>query len=230
MPLAKLRLRIFKGLVLFGFSFLCFSCSMAHRPLASNGPSLPDASDTNIHERGSGDDKKLEQNWADLKFELVQRDKRLNTLEEKVRRLEQNVESLESKGTIEKSEPAQPSRKYQKTRELLLKGDALSAARGFETFAKDYPDHSLADNALYWLGECYYFLGQYKKAVQEFSRLIKTYPKAEKVPDALLKIGYAYLSMDDMKQTDFFLKQVLKKYPFSPAADKAQEKLKTIAP
>ena len=50
-----------------------------------------------------------------------------------------------------------------------------------------HPDHSLADNAMYWLGECHYSSGQYAKAVTVFKKLVKAYPKAEKVPDALLK-------------------------------------------
>ena len=35
-----------------------------------------------------------------------------------------------------------------------------------------HPDHSLADNAMYWLGECHYSSGQYAKAVTVFKKLV----------------------------------------------------------
>ena len=77
------------------------------------------------------------------------------------------------------------------------------------------PEHGLADNALYWLGECNYTQGRYNKAITVFKALVQTYPKAEKVPDALLKTGYAYLCEDDVNRASHFLTLVIKKYPFS---------------
>ncbi len=153
------------------------------------------------------------------------------TLEEKIVLLENKVITLETQVagqknivyTVEYSDPAQL---YKEARTLLLAHDIDNAADLFSTFAKKHPDHALADNAMYWLGECHYTTGDYKTAVTVFKDLVKTYPKAEKVPDAMLKTGYAYLSMDDVNRASHFLTQVIKKYPFSPAAEKAQVKLK----
>jgi len=157
----------------------------------------------------------------------------MDQLQNKIGVLEEKIDSLESQVagqkkvvyTIEYSDPAQL---YQKARTLLLENDTNNAADLFSTFAKEHPDHSLADNALYWLGECHYSQGRYEKAISIFKDLVKQYPKAEKVPDALLKTGYAYLSLDDVNRASHFLKQVIKKYPFSPAAEKAQAKLTTF--
>ncbi|WP_161626897.1 tol-pal system protein YbgF [Desulfospira joergensenii] len=161
------------------------------------------------------------------------KDKTISELEEKIHGLELKVRDLEKliaqkKPAVIQLEYIEPVQLYQKARNLLLEGDAVNAAQLFQSFADHHPNHSLADNALYWLGECYYSLGRYTKAVEEFKNLVKTYPKAEKVPDALLKIGYSFLSMDDINRAGHFLKQVLKKYPFSPAAEKAEIKLKSI--
>lgn len=164
-------------------------------------------------------------------MEEMNKEEDMSDLQDKVTQLENKVTNLETKVadqkkviyTIEYSDPAQL---YQKARTLLLTGDTDNASDLFATFAKAHPDHALADNALYWLGECHYSLGRYQKAIIVFKDLVKTYPKAEKVPDALLKIGYAYLSLDDINRANHFLKLVLKKYPFSPAGEKAQEKLK----
>lgn len=155
----------------------------------------------------------------------------MSDLQDKVNQLENKVADLETQVaeqkkviyTIEYSDPAQL---YQKARTLLLAGETDNAADLFSTFVKAHPDHALADNAMYWLGECHYSLGRYQKAIIVFKALVKNYPKGAKVPDALLKTGYAYLSLDDINRANYFLKLVLKKYPFSPAGEKAQDKLK----
>ena len=157
----------------------------------------------------------------------------LTALESKIHTLEDKVSTLETqvagqKKIIYAMEYSDPVQLYQKARSLLLENDQDSAADLFATFAKQHPEHGLADNALYWLGECHYTKGRYDKAVEVFKQLVNTYPKAEKVPDALLKTGYAYLSMDDVNRASHFLKLVIKKYPFSPAAEKAEAKLSTF--
>ena len=158
------------------------------------------------------------------------KDAQIENLEEKIVLLEDKVSILESQVagqkkvvyTVEYSDPAQL---YQKARGLLIEKKYTDAADLFTTFAKKHPDHALADNSLYWLGECHYTTGQYDKSIAVFKELLKTYPKAQKVPDALLKTGYAYISLDDVNRASHYLKLVVKKHPFSLAAEKAEKKL-----
>jgi len=158
------------------------------------------------------------------------KDAQIDSLQEKIVLLEGKVKTLESRMagqkkiiyTIEYSDPAQL---YKEARTLLLAKDLENASDLFATFAKKHPDHALADNAVYWVGECHYTSGHYQEAINVFKGLVKSYPKAEKVPDALLKTGYAYISLDDSNRASHYLKLVLKKHPFSPAAEKAQIKL-----
>ena len=162
---------------------------------------------------------------------VIQESKTIINLEDKILLLEKKITGLENQLENQKLVNfkilyTQPSQLYQKARTLLLEGDLINAAQLFKTFTKKHSKHSLADNAMYWLGECHYSSGHYDKAIKVFKGLIDKYPKAEKVPDALLKTGYSYLSMDDINRAQYFMKKVLKKYPFSPAAEKAQEKLK----
>ncbi len=168
---------------------------------------------------------------ADLNAQLIQRDDIILGLENKVQSLEEQVRLLENENRECQKKNFQtdpPAKMYQKARNLLLENNFIQAGQIFKTLARRFPKHSLADNALYWLGECYYSLGQYQKAIDVFKDLIHRYPKAEKVPDALLKTGYSFLSMDDANRAGHFLKQVIKRYPFSSAAEKAQEKLGLI--
>jgi len=102
------------------------------------------------------------------------------------------------------------------------------AASVFQSIAENYPGHDLADNALYWTGECFYAVKDYKGAIGAFKKVIKNYPDGSKVPDSLLKIGYAYLALKDPVNARSFLKKVVKQYPFTPAGTKAGEMLKKI--
>ncbi len=215
---------------IFKSCFLClccltlFSCSAFDFLKKGPDPVAPEAStQSNVEEKKDTSDA--------LKKELKTTNQSILALEDEILLLGKKITGLEDQLSTQKPVVYQvaytgPAQLYQKARSLLLEGDSTHAAQVFKTFVAQYPDHSLADNAMYWLGECHYSSGQYAKAVTVFKNLVNAYPKAEKVPDALLKTGYSYLSMDDTNRAHHYLKSVLTQYPFSPAAEKAQEKLK----
>ncbi len=124
--------------------------------------------------------------------------------------------------------PNDPETLYTKGRSLLLENNLDEAEKLFRHFSEKYPNHTLAINALYWTGECRYSLHDYNEAVVIFKNLVQKYPKGVKVPAALLKTAYAYLSMDDTDKAHHYLKSVIKQYPFSPAGEKAAQKLKSF--
>lgn len=163
------------------------------------------------------------QDQKNLKKEINDKTVTIKKLQDTIVTLEEKISVLEKKNSSDSDLP--PSVLYKKARNLFIEDSYTTAASLFAQFEKKYPEHDLADNAAYWLGECYYSMAEHEKAVIVFKRLTTQYPKSEKVPDALLKTGYSYLSLDDANRAHHYLKQVLKKYPFSPAAEKAQEKL-----
>ena len=98
----------------------------------------------------------------------------------------------------------------------------------FKSFYQRYPDHELADNAQYWLGEIYYDREDYPNAILAFKEVVTRHVEENKAPDALLKIGYAYIALDDPANARVFLKRVIKNYPFGESEAKARAKLKEI--
>ncbi len=110
----------------------------------------------------------------------------------------------------------------------LRAGDYAQASRDFRSFTQKYPDHPLAPNAWYWLGESYYVTTNYPVALESFQKLLNLFPQSDKAPDALLKVGYSQL---ELKQTDAArstLTEVTTKYPGSKAASLAQERLQRL--
>ena len=61
--------------------------------------------------------------------------------------------------------------------------------RGFRTFVQRNPQHALAGNAQYWLGETYYARRDYQNAMTAFAEGYKAYKTSPKGPDNLLKLG-----------------------------------------
>ena len=58
---------------------------------------------------------------------------------------------------------------YNDAFKLLQDGDYVGAERGFKTFVQRYPQHVLAGNAEYWLGETYYARRDYQSAATAFA-------------------------------------------------------------
>jgi len=78
---------------------------------------------------------------------------------------------------------------YNDAFKLLQDGDYAGAERGFKTFVQRYPQHVLAGNAEYWLGETYYARRDYQSAMTSFAEGYKVYKTSPKGPDNLLKLG-----------------------------------------
>jgi tol-pal system protein YbgF len=121
-----------------------------------------------------------------------------------------------------------PEEAYNKASELFKKGDIAGAKGEFKRFLEVYPKSKLAENAHYWLGECYFSEKKYDEAILEFDEVIKNYPKGNKVPDALFRQGMAFLGMNDTTNAKLIFKEVIKRFPKSDQAKRASKKLKEI--
>jgi TolA-binding protein len=91
--------------------------------------------------------------------------------------------------------PMSPEQAYQAAYADYTKGNFPLAVMGFEEFVKRNSQSDLADNALYWVGECHYAQRQFEEAIEVFDRILKEYPEGDKIPAVLLKKGYAYMEL-----------------------------------
>jgi len=111
----------------------------------------------------------------------------------------------------------------------LLKAQKYDEAiRGFRSQLDQYPQGSFADNAWYWLGECYYIKHDLDKSAQSFQSLLSRFPASPKVPDATLKLGVVYLDQKKNADGKAMLRKVLQDYPNSNAAALARARLDQI--
>jgi len=100
------------------------------------------------------------------------------------------------------------------------------AMDGFKDFLKRFRKSDRADNAQFWIGECYMALKQYEQAILAYQEVIKKYPKGNKVPNAMLRQAIAFLEIKDKTSSKLLLKKIIKKYPKSAEAKIARNKLR----
>jgi tol-pal system protein YbgF len=106
---------------------------------------------------------------------------------------------------------------------------SYSLARSeFEEYLRRFPESDLADNAQYWVGECYFAEGKYDQAADAFRKVIDRYPTGNKVPRAMLKAGYAYLQLGRDSNAKEMFQQVVDAYPLSSEADQAKIKIRSL--
>lgn len=123
------------------------------------------------------------------------------------------------------SRPSEPAQLYGSAHEDYLRGNFDLAVQGFRDYLSRYPGTDLSDNALYWIGECYYSKRQFREAIDSFTELLNNYKTSDKAAAALLKKGLAYLEAGDRAQAVINLQYVLYEHPGTPEAKRSKDEL-----
>ena len=110
-----------------------------------------------------------------------------------------------------------PEARYEHAFKLLQKAEYDKAERALAAFVKAHPDHALASNAQYWLGETHYVRENYEQAAAAFAKGYKTYPKGQKAPANLLKLGITLGALERTEDACGIFDELLSQFPDAPA-------------
>ncbi len=100
----------------------------------------------------------------------------------------------------------------------MVKNRKYDAAQvEFEAFLRDYPNHALAGNAKYWLGETHYVRGNFESSARIFAEGYQQYPKGSKAADNLLKLGLSLDALGKRSDACIALQQLKKENPAGAA-------------
>jgi len=110
-----------------------------------------------------------------------------------------------------------------------LKGNFDLAVEGFRMYKDQFSDSPLADNALYWIGECYYSQRKFDDAINMFNELILVYPQGDKVAAAYLKKGMSFAETGKKEEAMAAYKLLIAKFPVEEETRIAQQKIKELA-
>jgi len=132
---------------------------------------------------------------------------------------------LASTRTVRQRPKARPLDLYETALAALRAHEHERALAGFRRFVALHPRHDYADNAQYWMGECFYDQGDYAHAAEEFRRVVERYPHGNKVPDAMLKLGFSLAADGDPAGATKVLASLVKSFPRNQAARLASQRL-----
>ncbi len=188
----------------------------------------------------------------ELKAELAKRDSEIVEYKKRIRDLQAKLAELEVKvstqpteapatvgGKVELTYPGVPAEApkiemtekefrtyYNRGLTNFRNRKYENAIAYFDTLLRSTVETNLKINAAYWIGESYFGLKQYEKAIEYFNYVAQT--KSSKTPDALYMLGRCYAALGKIKEAKEYMNRVLKEYPESPVAKKAKSRLERL--
>jgi TolA-binding protein len=148
----------------------------------------------------------------------------------------------QSAGARPSTNALQPQDIYQAAYIDFSKGSYALAMAGFREFLRRFPEHQLAGNAQYWIGESHFSLAragsnagqadkatqELEQAVQEFRKVVANYPRGEKAPTALYKEALALIELKQPALAQQRLEYLVANFPQAEETPMARERLAAI--
>lgn len=166
------------------------------------------------------------------RFDLLTRMERLEN------RMEGQGEAEGTAGTLSSRErgagsvastitPAQYQELYQQAYDTYNQKEYQQAIPEFTKVIEADPNGDLSDNAQYWIGECYYGMSNFNRAIVEFEKVF-TFKNSNKDDDAQLKLGLCYLNLGQRQKAREEFQRLVDFYPNSEYRQKATEYLQQL--
>lgn len=106
-----------------------------------------------------------------------------------------------------------------------FKHDYLEAIQEFRVLIEREPDGAYADNAQYWIGECFYSLEDFESAITEFDKVFD-FSENNKSDHALFKIALSYQQLGRYLKAREHMERFMREYPDSELAKQANNFLR----
>lgn len=168
-----------------------------------------------------------------LKNEIAVRDQEIDDLKEQVQRNEKAIAQFSRgvagqyagiDGAFSSINASNFKQLYQNALQKHYNRQYEEAIREFSLLLKAMPQHTLASNCQYWIGESYNAMGDYRDAIDAFSAVLN-YGSSYKYDDALIMNGLIYMKLGNKSSARENFQQLVSKYPDSEYAPKAMRYL-----
>jgi tol-pal system protein YbgF len=117
---------------------------------------------------------------------------------------------------------------YARALASLNAGNYPASIAAFEVFLQRHAEHSLADNARYWMGQAYFLLRDYARALEFFEKVSAEIADVGKAADTWLKRGLCELELERLPAAKRSFETVASRYPDSAAAPLARQALSRL--
>ena len=121
-----------------------------------------------------------------------------------------------------------PQRLYTTALADFTGGQWALCIQGFNTYLQSFSRTDLADDAQYYIGDCYQQDGKFTEAIDAYNRVISNYPKGDRVPDAYYKRGIALSQLGQTDRARESFETLMKLYPEHDMGRMAKQQLDRI--
>lgn len=118
-----------------------------------------------------------------------------------------------------------PQRLYNTSLADFTAGQWALCIEGFNSYLSNFSRTDLADDAQWYIGECYHQNGKFTEAIDAYNRVISNYPKGDRVPDAYYKRGIALSASGQADRAIESFETLMKQYPEHDTARLAKQQL-----
>ena len=125
-------------------------------------------------------------------------------------------------------EGGDPQELYDASLGALRRGSVGTARAGFEEFLRTAPQHRLAPEAQYNIGQSYEQGRDPAGAITAYGRVVELYPTSARAPAALLRIGRLELARGNRTEARTRFNAIVQRYPRAPEATEARTELQRL--
>jgi tol-pal system protein YbgF len=113
---------------------------------------------------------------------------------------------------------------YDQAYSLYHQGRYVDSEETFQRFLAAYAATDLADNALFWIGECRLRRNELQSALAAFRQTVREHPKGNKAPDALLAAGQVLERLNDVEGARATYVELERQFPGTVASAEASKR------
>lgn len=165
------------------------------------------------------------QSVSGLGEQISSTNQRIDRVSEQLAQLRKLVENLPKLPTFTQITPGNPDQLFAAAYGDYSRGNYDLAISEFRQYVETYPTSEMADNAQYWIGECYYSKKQLNEAIAEFDKVSLLFAKGDKVPAARFKKAMVLMELGQTDAARAEFTAIMKLYPRSNEAVLAKQQL-----
>lgn len=134
-------------------------------------------------------------------------------------------ESAAGFGTADSVPAGEPEELLDAALESLERGSLTTARAGFEEFLRLFPQHPLAADAQFHVGETYEEEGEPTRALEAYARVLQLHPASARAPAALYRGAIIEAGRGNRDEARMLFSRIVSAYPDTPEAELAREQL-----
>jgi TolA-binding protein len=197
--------------------------------------------------------KKQNKNFDLIGEELKKLELKINSLEDKVKNIDQNYATQKQINFVIKEfnvfkeailkefetalkSPTKKEQKFDFSRysnvEIFKQAKSLISMNKYEDAIKHFKHliskHYRPASSNYYIGEAYYLMEDFKKAIFHYKESVSIYSQSKFMPTLLLHTGISFQKTDDDRNARNFLELLVSQYQNAPESVQARQILKSL--